>query len=130
MGEYNKEIRNRIKLSVAAYAYAYKNESIMSDAKFDEPSRVLSQGSMIMETNKQLLAILDSAENLRLRNTMSRNNNIKRKLMDAANEGLNYTSFPEETLTKEDIFSLKELGYTIYHVVAPFSKKTTYEVCW
>lgn len=29
------ERRNRIRLSVAAYAYEYKNESIMSDAEFD-----------------------------------------------------------------------------------------------
>ena len=31
-----KERRLRIKLSVAAYAYEYKNESIMSDAEFDK----------------------------------------------------------------------------------------------
>lgn len=29
------EIRNRIRLSVAAYAYEYKDDSIMSDAEFD-----------------------------------------------------------------------------------------------
>ena len=33
--DYSKEIRNRIKLSVAAYAYEYKDDSIMSDADFD-----------------------------------------------------------------------------------------------
>lgn len=35
---YNKEIRNRIRLSVAAYTYEYKNESIMSDGDFDKLS--------------------------------------------------------------------------------------------
>ncbi len=29
------EVRNRILLSVAAYAYEYENESIMSDSSFD-----------------------------------------------------------------------------------------------
>ena len=32
---YNKEIRNRILVSVAAYAYEYLNAPIMSDADFD-----------------------------------------------------------------------------------------------
>ena len=32
------ERRNRIRLSVAAYAYEYRNDSIMSDAEFDELS--------------------------------------------------------------------------------------------
>lgn len=31
-----KEVRRRIILSVAAYAYEIKNESIMADAEFDE----------------------------------------------------------------------------------------------
>lgn len=31
----SEEIRNRIRLSVAAYAYEYENHSIMSDAEFD-----------------------------------------------------------------------------------------------
>ena len=31
----NQEIRNRIRLSVAAYAYEIKNEEIMSDKEFD-----------------------------------------------------------------------------------------------
>ena len=34
--DYSKEIRNRIKLSVAAYAYEYHDDSIMSDAEFDK----------------------------------------------------------------------------------------------
>ena len=33
-----EERRRRIRLSVAAYAYEYKNHSIMSDARFDELS--------------------------------------------------------------------------------------------
>jgi len=32
---YNKEIKNRIKVCVAAYAYEVLNESIISDAEFD-----------------------------------------------------------------------------------------------
>ena len=36
MVDYCKETRNRIKLSVAAYAYEFKNNPIMSDAEFDE----------------------------------------------------------------------------------------------
>jgi len=35
------EIRRRIRLSVAAYAYEYKNDSIMSDALFDEMSCIV-----------------------------------------------------------------------------------------
>ena len=31
----NQEIRNRIRLSVAAYAYEYKDDPIMSDDEFD-----------------------------------------------------------------------------------------------
>jgi hypothetical protein len=34
--DYSKEIRNRIKLSVAAYAYEYHDDPIMSDAEFDK----------------------------------------------------------------------------------------------
>ena len=34
----NEEIRNRIKLSVAAYTYEYKNVSIMSDKEYDDLS--------------------------------------------------------------------------------------------
>jgi len=35
----NQEIRNRIKLSVAAYAYEMEDDSIMSDADFDNLCR-------------------------------------------------------------------------------------------
>ena len=34
----NQEIRNRIRLSVAAYAYEFLNDSIMSDHDFDQLS--------------------------------------------------------------------------------------------
>jgi hypothetical protein len=34
--EETKERRLRIRLSVAAYAYEYENDSIMSDAEFDD----------------------------------------------------------------------------------------------
>jgi hypothetical protein len=42
MIEVNQEIRNRIRLSVAAYAYEYDNNSIMSDAEFDELSKKIN----------------------------------------------------------------------------------------
>ena len=32
----NQEIRNRIRLSVAAYAYEYMDDPIMSDTEFDQ----------------------------------------------------------------------------------------------
>jgi hypothetical protein len=38
----NQEIRNRIRLSVAAYAYEYKDDSVMSDADFDELSKQIN----------------------------------------------------------------------------------------
>lgn len=34
----DKEIRNRIRLSVAAYAYEFENDSVMTDHEFDELS--------------------------------------------------------------------------------------------
>tara|TARA_B100001113_G_scaffold314974_1_gene280901 strand:- start:910 stop:1188 length:279 start_codon:yes stop_codon:yes gene_type:complete len=36
MVEINQEIKNRIKLSIAAYAYEYKSDPIMSDDEFDQ----------------------------------------------------------------------------------------------
>lgn len=39
MVDFNPEIRNRIRLSVAAYAYEFEDDPIMSDAEFDELSR-------------------------------------------------------------------------------------------
>ena len=35
----NQEIRNRIRLSVAAYAYEYENDSIMEDHDYDQLSK-------------------------------------------------------------------------------------------
>ena len=35
---YSKEIRNRIKLSIAAYAYEFLGESIMTDHEYDQLS--------------------------------------------------------------------------------------------
>ncbi len=37
----NEEIRRRIKLSVAAYAYEVMDDSIMSDADFDEQCKLV-----------------------------------------------------------------------------------------
>ena len=39
MSGVNLEIRNRIRLSVAAYAYEYKDDPIMSDNEFDSLAR-------------------------------------------------------------------------------------------
>ena len=33
---FNEEIRNRIRVSVAAYAYEVENDSVMSDGEFDQ----------------------------------------------------------------------------------------------
>ena len=38
----NQEIRNRIKLSVAAYAYEFVGDSIMSDHEYDKLSRKIN----------------------------------------------------------------------------------------
>ena len=38
MQMYSKEIKNRIKLSVAAYAYEFLGDSIMTDHQYDELS--------------------------------------------------------------------------------------------
>jgi len=35
-GTWNEEIRTRIRVSVAAYAYEIENDPIMSDAQFDD----------------------------------------------------------------------------------------------
>ena len=38
----NQEIRNRIRLSVAAYAYEYKDDPIMSDENFDKLAKEIN----------------------------------------------------------------------------------------
>jgi len=38
----NKEIQNRIRLSVAAFSYEYQADSIMSDAEFDALSKQIN----------------------------------------------------------------------------------------
>ena len=38
----NQEIRNRIRLSVAAYAYEYKDDPIMSDDNFDKLAKEIN----------------------------------------------------------------------------------------
>ena len=38
----NKEIQNRIRLSVAAFSYEYQSDSIMSDAEFDALSKQIN----------------------------------------------------------------------------------------
>ena len=38
----NQEIRNRIRLSVAAYAYEYKDDPIMSDDDFDKLAKEIN----------------------------------------------------------------------------------------
>lgn len=39
MVDFNPEIRNRIRVAVAAYAYEFEDDPIMSDADFDSLSR-------------------------------------------------------------------------------------------
>lgn len=39
--EKEKQIRLRIQLSVAAYAYEIENDSVMSDAEFDEKCKLI-----------------------------------------------------------------------------------------
>ena len=38
----NQEIRNRIRLSVAAYAYEYKDDPVMSDDEFDSLAKSIN----------------------------------------------------------------------------------------
>jgi len=47
-----KEIRNRIRLSIYAYAYEFKNESLISDAEFDEMAKAIEPD--IMTSNEKL----------------------------------------------------------------------------
>lgn len=42
--EIDRETRNRIRLSLAAYGYEFKEESIMTDAEFDRLSRSIDLG--------------------------------------------------------------------------------------
>ena len=42
MVEINQEIKNRIKLSIAAYAYEYKDDPIMSDDEFDSLAKSIN----------------------------------------------------------------------------------------
>jgi len=49
---YCKETRNRIKLSIAAYAYEFKNNPIMSDAEFDELALKIDKS--VSTTNPQM----------------------------------------------------------------------------
>ena len=48
----NQEIRNRIKLSVAAYAYEFVGDSIMSDHEYDELSRKINPNE---ETGNEMM---------------------------------------------------------------------------
>ena len=49
---YSKEIKNRIKLSIAAYAYEFEDDAIMSDHEFDELSLKINPNK---ETGNMLL---------------------------------------------------------------------------
>jgi len=42
MNGINPEIRNRIRLSIAAYAYEYEDDPIMSDAEFDDLAKSIN----------------------------------------------------------------------------------------
>lgn len=47
-----KEIRNRIRLSIYAYAYEFKNESLISDGEFDKMALEIEPD--IMTSNEKL----------------------------------------------------------------------------
>jgi len=42
MASHSKEIRNRIRLSLASYAYEFHDDSLMTDAEFDKLSREIN----------------------------------------------------------------------------------------
>ena len=42
MASHNREIRNRIRLSLASYAYEFHDDSLMTDAEFDKLSREIN----------------------------------------------------------------------------------------
>ena len=42
MASHSKEIRNRIRLSLASYAYEYHDDSLMTDAEYDKLSREIN----------------------------------------------------------------------------------------
>ena len=54
----NQETRNRIKVSVAAYAYEYLDTSIMSDSEYDALSQQIDikkkTGNEMLETKKSI----------------------------------------------------------------------------
>lgn len=52
MTEFNREIRNRIRLSVAAYAYEFENDPVMTDQEFDELALVINPN---IETGNEIL---------------------------------------------------------------------------
>ena len=42
MASHNREIRNRIRLSLASYSYEFHDDSLMTDAEFDKLSREIT----------------------------------------------------------------------------------------
>lgn len=42
MASHNREIRNRIRLSLASYSYEFHNDSLMTDSEFDKLSREIN----------------------------------------------------------------------------------------
>ena len=42
MASHNREIRNRIRLSLASYAYEFHDDSLMTDAEYDKLSREIN----------------------------------------------------------------------------------------
>lgn len=51
--DFNREIRNRIRISVAAYAYEVHNDPVMSDFEFDDLARkimpIIPTGNAVMD---------------------------------------------------------------------------------
>mgnify|MGYP003155425231 CR=1 FL=1 len=52
MGLYNKEIRNRILISVYAYAYEFRNESLIDDYEYDKLAQEIDVN---ISTNNMML---------------------------------------------------------------------------
>lgn len=42
MASHNREIRNRIRLSLASYSYEFHDDSLMTDAEYDKLSREIN----------------------------------------------------------------------------------------
>ena len=79
----NEEIRNRIRLSVAAFAYEFMNDSIMSDEEYDELSKKINKnkdtGNQYLDNWFRLNFVPDSGMWIRTHPQLSRLNYFYKK---------------------------------------------------